>query len=247
MSIAISQVTAVVLAGGFGTRVRHLLPDLPKPMAPVAGRPFLEWVVRYLAAQGLKRVVISTGYRSEVVERHFQAHSVNGVKIRCVAETQPLGTAGGFLHAVHAIAEQPPVWVVLNGDSLIFADLGSAMGEFVRPGCSGVVIGRSVPDASRYGSLAVGTAGELLRFEEKRPGSGIINSGVYLLRQSLLHQFPSPSRLSFEKDVFPELINRGVHFKAVPTMAPFIDIGTPETLPQAEMFVRQNLCQFAGD
>ena len=247
MSVEIGQVTAVVLAGGFGTRVRHLLPELPKPMAPVAGKPFLEWVIRYLAAQGLKRVVISTGYRSEVVAQHFQAAPVAGVHVTCVAELEPLGTAGGFLHAARASGEQPPAWLVLNGDSLVFADLGLVVGEFARPACAGVVIGRSVPDASRYGSLVVGPENELLRFEEKRPGAGLINSGIYCLRHTLLKEFPGESPLSFEKDVFPVTTARGARLKVISTEAPFLDIGTPETLPQAESFIRQNLHFFARD
>ena len=244
MSVEISQVTAVVLAGGLGTRVRHLLPDLPKPMAPVAGKPFLEWVLRYLAAQGLKRVLISTGYHSEIVAQHFRVSVVKGVQITCVAESEPLGTAGGFLHAVRASGEQPPVWVVLNGDSLIFADLGSAMSEFTQPSCSGVIIGRSVSDTSRYGSLLVGPANELLRFAEKRGGAGLINSGIYCLRHALLDELQGGSPLSFEKDVFPAAIARGTMLKVVSTVEPFLDIGTPETLPQAEQFIRWRNARF---
>ena len=90
--------TAVILAGGLGTRVRHLLPDTPKPMALVAGKPFLEWVVRYLAREAVRRVIISTGYLGEVVERHFRTVAIKSVTIVCVAEPEPLGTAGGFLH-----------------------------------------------------------------------------------------------------------------------------------------------------
>lgn len=240
MSVEIGEVTAVVLAGGLGTRVRHLLPDLPKPMAPVAGKPFLEWVIRYLAAQGLRRVVISAGYRSEVVAEHFRVTAVEGIQITCVAELEPLGTAGGFLHAVRRSGERPSAWLVLNGDSLVFADLSLVMGEFGHAGCSGIVVGRSVPDASRYGSLVVGPANELLRFEEKRAGAGLINSGVYCLRHALLTEFPRGPRLSFEKDVFPDLIAREVTLKVVSTEAPFLDIGTPETLPEAEMFVRRH-------
>ena len=96
MSVELNQVAAVILAGGLGTRIKHLLPNLPKPMAPVAGRPFLEWVGRYLVKQGIQQIVISTGYLSEVVERHFENRPIPGVNIRCVAEPEPLGTGGEF-------------------------------------------------------------------------------------------------------------------------------------------------------
>lgn len=245
MSVELNQMTAVILAGGLGTRVQHLLPGLPKPMAPVAGRPFLEWVTRYLAKQGLQNVVISTGYLTGVVERHFQPQPVPRLNIRCVSEPEPLGTAGGFLQAAHAAGEAPPAWLVLNGDSLIFANLRDAIAPLADPNVSGVILGRSVPDASRYGTLAIGSDGKLLRFEEKRPGAGIINSGVYILRHALLGTISPQRPLSFERDVFPALIARGARLQTVLTDAPFLDIGTPESLPQAEGFIRENRAQFA--
>jgi NDP-sugar pyrophosphorylase family protein len=245
MSVEMNQVAAVILAGGLGTRIRHLLPAVPKPMAPVAGRPFLEWVARYLAKHGVNRMVISTGYMNGVVEQHFQNQPVKGASIRCVAEDEPLGTGGGFLHAVQAAGEPPPAWLVLNGDSLVFADLALALAQLVDPVIAGLILGRPVPDTSRYGALATGPAGELLRFEEKRPGRGVINSGVYLLRHSLLAEFPRQTPLSFERDVFPALIGRGYRLQVALTDAPFLDIGTPESLPQAEAFIRANLAEFA--
>ena len=110
MSLKLSQVVGVVLAGGFGTRVAHLLPGVPKPMAPVAGRPFLEWVVRRLARQGIPKVLLSTGHLAEVVDRYFQPQPVAGVITRSFAETRPLGTAGGFLNAVRLSGEHPEAW-----------------------------------------------------------------------------------------------------------------------------------------
>lgn len=247
MSAHLNQMAAVILAGGLGTRVQHLLPGLPKPMAPVAGRPFLEWVVRYLAKQGVRRAIISTGHLTSVVERHFESQPVPGVSVQCVAETEPLGTGGGFLYAVRQSGESAPAWLVLNGDSLVFANLALAAAPFSDANVSGVIVGRSLPDASRYGTLAIGKAGELLRFEEKRPGAGVINSGVYLLRHSLLAEFPSKTPLSFERDVFPSLIGRDFRLQTVVAEAPFLDIGTPESLPQAEGFIRDNRDEFQSE
>ena len=246
MSLKLSQAVAVVLAGGFGTRVAHLLPGVPKPMAPVAGRPFLEWVVRCLARQGISKVLLSTGHLAEVVERHFRPQPVAGVLTQCFAETRPLGTAGGFLNAVRRSGENAEAWLVLNGDSLVFADLTLAAAELSNPAVAGVVIGCSVADASRYGALAIGPAGELRGFTEKRPGRGVINAGIYLLRDSLVRQFPGTLPLSFEQEVFPQLIARGVLLKVCTVEAPFLDIGTPESLRQAESFVEANRAQL-GD
>jgi D-glycero-alpha-D-manno-heptose 1-phosphate guanylyltransferase len=244
MRLELGQIEAVVLAGGFGTRVAHLLTGLPKPMAPVAGRPFLEWVVRYLAAQGIRRVILSTGHLAHVIEDHFRNQPVPGVVTRCVAETQPLGTAGGFLNAVRLSGDFPAAWLILNGDSLVFAGLAEIASELGDPAVAGVVVGCAVADASRYGTLAVGPGGVLQGFAEKRPGKGVINAGIYLLRDSLVREMTGTPPLSFEQDVFPQTIKRGARLKAVAVTAPFLDIGTPESLREAESFVARNRAQF---
>ena len=244
MSLELSQTVAVVLAGGFGTRVAHLLAGMPKPMVPVAGKPFLEWVVRWLARQGLRKVILSTGHLSEVVKGHFQGQPVPGVETRCIAEAQPLGTGGGFLHAVRSSGETAAAWWVMNGDSLVFAYLAGAAAELRPQDVQGVIIGCTVADASRYGTVATGAGGELRGFLEKRPGKGVINAGVYLLRDSLVRRLPARQPLSFEQQVFPELLAQGVRLKVHAVDAPFLDIGTPESLRQAEAFVEQHRAQF---
>jgi D-glycero-alpha-D-manno-heptose 1-phosphate guanylyltransferase len=244
MSLELSQVEAVVLAGGFGTRVAHLLTGVPKPMVPVAGRPFLEWVVRYLARQGIGKVVLSTGHLAEVVEAHFRSQPVPGALVRCVSETQPLGTGGGFLNAVRESGDSPEGWLVLNGDSLVFAGLAGVAAELSNAAVAGVVVGCRVEDAARYGTLAIGPGGDLQSFAEKRPGKGVINAGIYLLRDSLVRELAGAPPLSFERDIFPQLIHRGVRVKVRAVTAPFLDIGTPESLREAEAFVQENRAQF---
>ena len=199
----LDHVAAVILAGGLGTRVRHLLPELPKPMAPVAGRPFLEWIVRFLAKQGVRRVVISTGYRAEVVSKHFQALPLREVSVQCLAETEPLGTAGGCAHAARASGEKPPAWLVLNGDSLVFASLVQLGDALTAPAVDGAILGLAVPDAARFGSLDFDSAGNLLRFAEKTSGSGVVNAGVYLLSAAALDRIPINRPASFEKRDLP--------------------------------------------
>lgn len=232
------------MAGGLGTRVAHLLPGIPKPMAPVAGRPFLEWVTRFLAAQGVKQAIFSTGHLSEVIERHFAENPVTGISTQCVREAEPLGTAGGFVQAAGVCESSPPAWLVLNGDSLVLADLAPALKVLNEPGVDGVLVGCAVPDATRYGTLAMGANGELLRFDEKRPGRGVINAGVYFLKHSLLARFPKRKPLSFEVDVFPECVRQGALLKVATVEAPFLDIGTPDSLKEAEEFVKQNARYF---
>lgn len=235
---------AVVLAGGLGTRIRHVLPTLPKPMAPVAGRPFIEWVVRYLAAQGVRHTIISTGYKADIIDRHFKSQPVTGTSVVCVAEPEPLGTAGAFLHATRSMEQTGSSWLVLNGDSLAFADLSLLPLEAARTGAQGAILGLSVNDSSRYGLLTVSTDGNLTGFAEKRPGSGLINAGVYYFCDSLRNEFPKSLPLSFEKDVFPAWIRRKMPIKVVTSEADFLDIGTEESLSQANDFVRSHANMF---
>lgn len=245
MSVRPEQITAVVLAGGFGTRIKHLLGDLPKPMAPVNGKPFVEWVARYLATQGIRNVILSTGHLAETVEKHFASQPVQNIHVTCVPETTPLGTAGGFLNAAHSAKEKPTAWLVLNGDSLVVASLAGLFASLNDPQIEGGILGVPMADASRFGTLSQNAAGDLTGFNEKKPGAGNINAGVYLFRDSVLKKFPAKLPLSFELDVFPTLINNGARLKTVLSEAPFLDIGTPESLPQAERFIQNNLAHFA--
>ena len=140
----------------------------------------------------------------------------------------------------------PPAWLVLNGDSLVFAELQPALAALNVSETKGVIIGREVEDASRFGTLEIGTGSELLRFAEKRSGRGVINAGVYLLRHELLAAFPERRPLSFEQDVFSKLTGSGGLLKVHVVNAPFLDIGTPESLPRADLFIRENHHRFSG-
>jgi D-glycero-alpha-D-manno-heptose 1-phosphate guanylyltransferase len=240
MALSPADVTVVILAGGFGTRIKQQLPDLPKPLAPVAGRPFLDWQLRYLQQQGFRRSLLSTGYLAEKVAAYAQSADIADMAIACVAETEPLGTGGGFLNAVsnNSFDQPTPAWLVLNGDSLIVTDYRVMLTELADEKVDGVILGVKVPDASRFGSLKINSQGELLQFAEKQAGAGIINSGVYLLGDRLLAQFPAHRPLSFEYDVFSTLLAQGAKIKVHAVEAPFLDIGTPTTLAQAGEFIQ---------
>lgn len=240
------SIVAVILAGGQGTRIRHLLPGLPKPMAPALGRPFLEWVVRYLAGQGIDRILFSTGYKADTIAAHFTAATFPSLQLTSLPEPQPLGTAGGFLHAAASVAAPPAAWLILNGDSLALTPLAPLLATLDDPACDGALLGLPMADAARYGTLTHDSAHLLLGFAEKRPGAGLINAGVYLLRHRLLARFPVRRPLSFETDVFPHLLQSGASLQAVPAPdpTPFLDIGTPETLSQAEAFLAAHPAYF---
>jgi len=241
--LAPRDITALILAGGFGTRVKDLLGDLPKPMAPVKGRPFVEWIVRWLKAQDVRDVILSTGFRAELVEEHFSTTPVPEMNVRCITEPEPLGTGGGLAFAAAECGATPPAWLVLNGDSLIFANVAAiaeALGK-----ADGVMVTRTVPDTSRYGSVRADESDRITAFEEKQPGAGEINAGVYMLRHEVLANFPEARPLSLERDVFPGFLSHSAGLMAHRVEAAFLDIGTPETLSQAEAFVAENQANFA--
>lgn len=242
----IEESVVVILAGGFGTRIKHLLPDIPKPMAMIAGRPFLEWVIRYYFGQGIKKFVLSTGYRSEVIEQYFESIRVPGTEVVCVQESEPLGTAGGFINAVSKSMLNCSVWLVVNGDSLVLTDIRQFILE-VESGVAPVaLLGLFMSDTSRYGSLAVNAVGSLEGFKEKRSGSGFINSGVYAIKSDVISFFPTAVPLSFETDVFTCMLLKSIKIGVKKVDAPFLDIGTPESLLQAEAFINENKSKFGG-
>jgi D-glycero-alpha-D-manno-heptose 1-phosphate guanylyltransferase len=228
----------VVLVGGKGTRIHHLLPDLPKPLAPVFGHPFLEWILRFLAKQRLRRIVFSTGYLAEKIQNFVEHANFTELELSCVREEVLLGTAGGLLNAIDHCGHNFEVILVLNGDSLVLADLTSLLNSLQDPLIDAVILGVEVSDAQRYGTLKVDINDMLIGFEEKNPGAGLINAGVYLFRKKALENFSREEPLSFEMEVFPKMLADNLRIKVVSSNAPFIDIGTEDSLKQADLFIQ---------
>lgn len=236
-------VTVVILAGGAGTRIAHVLGDIPKPMAVVNGRPFIDWIVRWLTRQGFQQFRISTGHRAEVIENHFRTTSCPGAAIRCIREESPLGTAGGFLRAIEDVRPPDGGYLVVNGDSLLLADPGKLLTAGWSNSWEAGLFGVRVADARRYGAVEVDGAGMLHRFEEKTGDRGLINAGVYWFAARGLARWPREVPLSFERDVFPALLRVGAPVGVVPVEAPFIDIGTPASLSEAGAFIAKQMAQ----
>ena len=229
---------AILLAGGKGTRLRDRHPDLPKPMIPCGGQPFIEWVIRYFAAQGVSRFVVSLGYLAEVAEVYFRDRPKDDMAIATVREPAPLGTGGGVRFAWDSVPAADVI--VANGDSLVLVDLAPAFALLASPEVDAVLLGVHQDDSSRYGTLRVDPDGRLLAFEEKRPGSGLINAGVYLLKSRLRESIPAATPLSMETDVIPRWLADGHRIHVHPCRAPFIDIGTPESLDTTAAFLAEH-------
>lgn len=231
MNEAVESLTAVILAGGLGTRLRDVLPDTPKPMAPVDGRPFLEYLVEQLRRGGFVDVVICVGYKADVIASHFGDGRGHGVHIRYAREETLLGTAGALGKARHLIASDP--FLAMNGDSYCAADLRQLITEHRASGAAATIVATEVPDASRYGSLALAADGAVTGFLEKSktPGPGLINAGIYLLNRAVLDLVPDGRPCSMERQVLPALVGRGLH--AFKVSGAFIDIGIPAEFARA--------------
>lgn len=232
------RVTVVVLAGGKGTRLRGLYPELPKPLVPVAGKPFLHWLTRWIASHGPTRFIYSTGYIADPIE----AWSINGempdLQRICRREAEPLGTGGGLFNCLDLCSD----WImVANGDGLVMGGINEML-AITETDVDGGILGVEVADTSRFGSLQVDNHGKLIGFAEKKEGAGLINGGLYIFRKSLLEKTYRVGPVSIETELFPEMIAAGANLRVVARNdAPFIDIGTPETVVQAEDFIRTHV------
>ncbi len=221
---------AVVLAGGLGTRLRGVVPDLPKPMAPVAGRPFLAWILDPLVAAGFNRTVLAVGYRHGAIRDHFGDH-YRGLTLLYSIEDSPLGTGGALRLASHETVEDPVF--VLNGDTFLEVDYPALLAAHVRLGASMSMAVCQVPDLSRYGALKL-VGGRVEAFLEKGPGGpGMINAGTYLLSRSLLDTMPTGAAFSFEQDLLQPGVAR-IRPAAWVTDGLFIDIGVPKDYARAQ-------------
>lgn len=223
---------AVVLAGGLGTRLGELTRSTPKPLLPVGGRPFLEYLVWNLRRHGITRVVFCVGYLAERIVEHFGDGARFGVAIEYVVEREPAGTGGALLLARPRLEEE---FLVLNGDTLCdlnYLDLGLLLKE---TGAAAAVALRHVPDAQRYGRVCL--EGSLVTgFEEKGAGGpGLVSGGVYALRRAALEGLPGVPA-SLERDLFPALAAAGSLAGRV-YGGFFLDIGVPESLREAQAAV----------
>ena len=215
---------AIVLAGGFGTRLAHVVPDVCKPMAPVAGRPFLRFIMDQLAASGFDRVVVADGYRREQIEDFFGS-AYRGMAVEYSPEDTPLFTGGAVKRALYRCESD---WVfVLNGDTWLDVDFAAmeAAAADAPENASAVIVVKRMRGFERYGTVDVDAGGALTAFHEKCPcEEGLINAGVYLLRVDALDGMPE--KFSLESDYFECVVGDGA-LRAVECADDFIDIGVP--------------------
>jgi D-glycero-alpha-D-manno-heptose 1-phosphate guanylyltransferase len=225
---------AIVLAGGLGTRLAARLDGVPKPMAPVAGRPFLEILMNQLARAGGTHVVLSVGHLHEVIQNHFGA-AFHGMRVDYAIEEAPLGT-GGAIRAALEQARQESV-LVLNGDTFLDADYAAMLRHHRAQNAAMTMAIAHCADVARYGGVVTGGTPDSLRvtgFQEKgRTGPGWINAGAYVIASSLPWPAHLPEKFSFESDFLAPEIKR-LTPAAFPVTGFFLDIGVPEDYDRAQ-------------
>jgi len=223
----------LILAGGLATRLQSVAGDTPKSLMRVAGRPFIEWQFDQLRDNGLNDIVLCVGHGAGKIKDHIGDGSKWNIAIRYSHENKPLGTAGAIRHAQGMLGTDP--FFVLNGDSFVSFTASEVLRFHRGKQAALTLVLAEVEDAARFGSVAINENGEILNFDEKgKSGKGLINAGVYLITQDVLHSIPESRAVSIEKEVFPRFVGSGLY--GMVTAGPFIDIGTPESLQSADRF-----------
>lgn len=220
----------IILAGGFGTRLRKIVPDLPKPMAPIAGRPFLEILLSSLAEKGFTRIILSLGFMADKITKHF-GQEFSGIELVYVIEDKPLGTGGAVRLAMEE-SRQDHLFV-FNGDTYLDLEV-NAVEQMWQAKHSAIIVGREVGDTSRYGRLLI-KQDKVTGFAEKgAAGHGLINAGSYVLKRGQLENFPIYKPFSLETDYLANAV-KDSSFNLYVASGDFIDIGIPEDYNKAQI------------
>lgn len=232
----VGGLTGIILAGGLGTRLRSVVSEVPKALAPVAGRPFLAWLLDFLSINGFSRVILATGYKGEMILDAF-GETYKGMSLIYSKEESPLGTGGALAKAIDFV--QTEYVFVINGDTWITLDYRRFL-QFVREEQKELAMAlANVDDVARYGAVELGVDGNILGLLEKgASGSGKINGGVYLMRKSVLNFLPAKKQFSFEAEVLPQLVNK-LSVKGYTETSDFIDIGVPSDYAKAQLVIAQ--------
>jgi mannose-1-phosphate guanylyltransferase len=221
-------VQALILAGGEGTRLRPLTSTLPKPVVPLAGRPFITFMIDWLRGHGVDDVILSCGFLADGVRRVLGDGKQLGVRLRYVEEPTPLGTGGALRFAGEMLDER---FFMLNGDVLTDMDLTAQLAQHEQTGARATISLIAVEDPSAYGLVRRNPDRSVSEFLEKPSpdeiDTNLVNAGAYILERSILDEMPPPgTNLSIERDVFPMLVGRGLYGYGADGY--WLDIGTPD-------------------
>lgn len=230
--------TAIVLAGGLGTRLRTEVPDLPKPMAPVNGRPFLEYQLDYWLAQGVGHFVLSVGYRREVIMAHF-GNAYGSARIDYAVETEPLGTGGGLFGAMNLLIDETP-FLLLNGDTFFELDLTRLAAFHADRRSDWTFALFRAKEAGRYMGLRLDDEGRILSLQSGADDPDrLANGGVYVVSRDGLDRYAPPlgGKISIEDDILPAMMASGCRIFGLECNGRFLDIGVPHDYRRAGAFI----------
>ena len=227
---------ALVLCGGLGTRLRSVLPDIPKPMAPVGGKPFLDYILSWLKRQKIDDVILLTGYKSEQIEAHVKDGKQYGLNVEYSKEPEPLGTAGAIKHASRNY-DLGDNFLLINGDTYFDVEIENLVKFHNAKSAHVTVTLRLVEDTSRYGLVFIDDNYRIIQFKEKTTsqGEGLINGGVYVMNSKVLELIPEDRPSSLEKDILPFLDKTKIF--GYPEGGNFIDIGIPQDYSKSQEFL----------
>lgn len=223
----------LILAGGFGTRLRSVVSDVPKPMAPIASRPFLEYLLDYWISQGIRRFVLSTGHLGNVIQTHF-GKSYHSAVIDYVHEQSPLGTGGALRLALNEAPWANEMVLMANGDTWFPVDLAQMCNDASQQKTPITLALKAMEENDRYGGVEMGENGKITSFGAKSEGGTLINAGCYLLNVATLRQAfaDMPEAFSLENDFLADYAASG-HVGSSIQDQPFLDIGIPEDYQKA--------------
>jgi Nucleoside-diphosphate-sugar pyrophosphorylase involved in lipopolysaccharide biosynthesis/translation initiation factor 2B, gamma/epsilon subunits (eIF-2Bgamma/eIF-2Bepsilon) len=220
---------AVILAGGMGTRLAKAVPDVPKPMAPIDGKPFLWYLLKWLIRFPVSKLILSTGYKTDTIMNFF-GDSFMGIPVEYAIEGEPLGTGGGLMLAVGKVSE--PDFLVINGDTYFPVDLREFYSFHTIHSAFITVALKRMKDFSRYGAVEC-SDGKILQFHEKKLcHDGFINGGIYAINRMWLISQHFPEIFSLEKEILEKRAGTG-DLRCLIFNAPFLDIGIPEEYNRA--------------
>lgn len=262
---------AILLCGGLGTRLRSVVSDRPKPMADIAGKPFLHYLVKMLSESGVKHLIFALGYMGEQIEAYFQSGEDYGLSISYSYEDSPLGTGGAIRNALSHVSGENVL--VLNADTYFHTDYENLFMQQLKNKSAMTIASRKIEDISRYGAILKDETGRIIRWNEKmNPNEGAsatlqgeksgcplesssskastvrevlrageINGGIYVMQKSLIEKIPE-GKQSLENDCIPMWLKDGVYLQAILSDGYFMDIGIPEDYAQFRKDIESGKC-----
>lgn len=239
--VGTEEIDVVILCGGLGSRLKSVITDRPKALVEIGGIPFIDFLINYVAGFGFKRFILCTGYKANQIRQYYKGKRVLNIEIVFSEEKLQLGTGGAVKNAENLIRSNP--FLVINGDTFCRLNFERFIDfHFAKKAQLSMVLAKArfQKEGINCGTVKLNNSGLVIRFNEKKEGDkyrDFINSGIYLMDSSLLSNIPSEKKFSFEYELFPSIIKK--RFYGYPTNSVMIDIGTPQGLKRAEIYIKR--------